>query len=148
GGAVGDAARDRLVVTANETHGDLGDAAVAAAAIELARQRLRERRAAAALTATPAGARGPLFFDVLRPDDFHVVLFGAGHVGRALVPVLAPVAASLTWVDERASEFPSSVPPNVRCIVSDEPDEAIAAARPGTWFVVMTHSHALDQQIV
>ena len=49
-------------------------------------------------------------FEPLQPSDFNVVLFGAGHVGRALVRVLGPVPCRVTWVDSRADEFPRRRP--------------------------------------
>ena len=63
-----------------------------------------------------AGAGEPgtvVFLDPLRDSDFDIVLFGAGHVARALVGVLAGLACRVTWVDERESEFPAVVPANV-----------------------------------
>jgi xanthine dehydrogenase accessory factor len=162
----GGAADNRLVVTADgfagthgSTHGpthgaaSAATAAVAPAAIALAHARLADPLAPAAALVRAGAEPGATardvtwFIDVLRPADFHVVLFGAGHVGRALAPVLAPIVASLTWVDERAGEFPASVASNVRCVATDAPDGIVCAARPGTWFAVMTHSHALDQAL-
>ena len=35
-----------------------------------------------------------------------VLLFGAGHVGRALAAALAPLPLRLRWIDGRAGEFP------------------------------------------
>jgi len=86
-----------------------------------------------------------LFFDPIRAVSFNIVLFGAGHVGRALVRTLTGVPCRITWVDERASEFPSELPVQVRAVVTDAPDEEVDAALPGSYFLVITHSHALDQ---
>lgn len=85
------------------------------------------------------------FFDHLRATDFHVVLFGAGHVGRALVNVMADMACSIDWIDSREEAFPTSVPANVNCICTDAPESEVMNARPGSYFLVMTHSHAIDQ---
>ena len=85
------------------------------------------------------------FFESLCPSDFHIVLFGAGHVGRALVKVMAELACTITWVDSRDDEFPSVVPANVKLVCTDTPEAEIVAAKPGSYFLVMTHSHALDQ---
>jgi len=75
------------------------------------------------------------------------VLFGAGHVARALVAVLAGLPCRVTWVDGRESEFPADVPRNVTIVVTDTPEAEVAAAPTGACFLVMTHSHPLDQAL-
>ncbi|HEU4853547.1 MAG TPA: xanthine dehydrogenase accessory protein XdhC [Telluria sp.] len=77
----------------------------------------------------------------------HLVLFGAGHVGTALVRALAPLPCTITWVDEREELFPADVPPNVMVEATDTPEAAVAQAPAGASFLVMTHSHALDQRL-
>jgi xanthine dehydrogenase accessory factor len=72
------------------------------------------------------------------------MLFGAGHVGTALIHALAAIDCHVTWVDQRADQFPATVPSNVTIEVTDAPDMLVAQAAPGTSFLVMTHSHALD----
>src|SRR5262249_20947948 len=42
-----------------------------------------------------------------------VLLFGAGHVGRAVVLALAALPFNLRWIDSRADQFPQYVPQNV-----------------------------------
>jgi xanthine dehydrogenase accessory factor len=74
----------------------------------------------------------------------HLYLFGAGHVGAALVQVLAQVPCQITWVDERDHLFPSQLPGNVECEDTDVPEAVIAEAPPGSYFLVMTHHHGLD----
>ncbi|MDR3426890.1 xanthine dehydrogenase accessory protein XdhC [Silvimonas sp.] len=86
----------------------------------------------------------------LVPYPFTVMLFGAGHVGAALVQVLAPLGIRLIWIDERDDIFtamPDTWPDNVECIATDTPEADIAAAAPGTCFLLMTHNHALDFQL-
>lgn len=85
--------------------------------------------------------------EIIAPVDFHVVLFGAGHVGQALVRVLATLPCTVTWVDEREVQFPGDLPSNVTVEATDVPEAAIAEARPHSYFLVMTHSHALDQRL-
>lgn len=77
----------------------------------------------------------------------HLTLFGAGHVGAALVRALAELPCSIDWVDQRAELFPALVPANVRVCVSDAPEALVEAAPAGASFLVMTHSHALDLQL-
>lgn len=74
-------------------------------------------------------------------------LFGAGHVGAAIVRALAELPCHVTWVDERDDMFPPSLPANVKMEATDVPEALVAAAPPGSSFLVMTHSHALDQRL-
>src|SRR5690606_19837950 len=75
-----------------------------------------------------------------------VVVCGAGHVGKAIVRVLAELPVSVLWLDPRQDEWPAHLPDNVRCMngdaddVQDFPDDA--------YWLVLTHSHALDLDIV
>jgi xanthine dehydrogenase accessory factor len=79
---------------------------------------------------------------------FNLRLFGAGHIGQALIDVLAAVDCEISWVDSREQQFPARVPPNARVEFSEAPEEEVAAAPAGAFYLVMTHSHALDLAIV
>jgi xanthine dehydrogenase accessory factor len=71
-------------------------------------------------------------------------LFGAGHVGRALVLALAPLPFGVTWTDPRPGAFPAHIPGNVICVGDSEPVAVLAQAGDGALIAIMTHSHALD----
>jgi xanthine dehydrogenase accessory factor len=73
-------------------------------------------------------------------------VFGAGHVGRALILQGAQLPFDVSWVDPRPDAFPAAVPRDVR--LSADPLAALAAAPTGAFIVVLTHSHALDLEIV
>jgi xanthine dehydrogenase accessory factor len=77
-----------------------------------------------------------------------VYLFGAGHVGRALVLALAPLPFAVRWVDSRGDAFPAHAPANVALIHTPEPITELADAPDDALIVVMTHSHAVDLEIV
>ncbi len=77
-----------------------------------------------------------------------VYLFGAGHVGRALALALAPLPFAVRWVDPRRDAFPTHTPANVTLIHAPEPAAELASAPDHALIVVMTHSHALDLEIV
>ncbi|SAL20172.1 xanthine and Co dehydrogenase maturation factor [Caballeronia choica] len=74
----------------------------------------------------------------------HVVLFGAGHVGHALVKVLGTLPCVVQWVDARDELFPDEVPANVQIEPTDLPDAIVDEAPAGAYFLVMTHDHSLD----
>jgi xanthine dehydrogenase accessory factor len=75
-----------------------------------------------------------------------VLLFGAGHVGRAVMLALAPLPYDVEWSDPRPEAFPGAMPQNVRAFAGD-PLEVVAAAPEGALAFIMSHSHALDLAI-
>ncbi len=77
-----------------------------------------------------------------------IALFGGGHVGRAIVNVLAPLPYRVTWVDSRDEIFPSDVPPKVVCEHSDPVQSAVASLASGSAVLIMSFSHAEDLEIV
>ncbi len=76
-----------------------------------------------------------------------VLVFGAGHVGRALVAALAPLPLRLRWVDPRAGMFPEPAPEGVAVAATGGLRREVEAAPPGASFFVLTHSHALDFEV-
>jgi xanthine dehydrogenase accessory factor len=76
-----------------------------------------------------------------------VLLFGAGHVGRAVVLALSQLPFSVRWIDSRTDQFPDYVPANVITLRTDEPEREIDAAPRGAFVLIMTHSHPLDYSI-
>lgn len=77
----------------------------------------------------------------------HLYLFGAGHVGSALVQVLQQVPCRITWVDERDHLFPASLHDGIQTEATDIPEAIVAAAEPDSYFLVMTHHHGLDLRL-
>jgi xanthine dehydrogenase accessory factor len=76
-----------------------------------------------------------------------IALFGAGHVGKALVLALAPLPFRVLWHDGRPGAFPSAVPANAN-LLAGPAEAALAAVPDGAQVLVMTHSHALDLEVV
>lgn len=97
------------------------------------------------IVADPGGRRW--LADYLAPAGPCLFLFGAGHVGRAMVAALAPLPCQVTWVDERDDAFPAALPASVQVEATDIPEAVVAGAPAGASYLVMTHSHALDLRI-
>ncbi len=76
------------------------------------------------------------FGDDRRP----LILFGAGHVGRALVLALAPLPFAVTWVDPRPDAFPAYMPANVTPLQIAEPEVALREMPAGSFVLVMSHT--------
>jgi xanthine dehydrogenase accessory factor len=137
-----------LVVTTGQVVGTLGAPGLDASAAALARERLAAPTAGAWLTVAPGADQATLLIHVAAPHDFHILVFGNGHVGRALVQVLGTLAADVLWIDSRDADFPAAVPGNVRIVATDDPEEVIDDAPRGAWVVILTHSHALDYALL
>ncbi|HZE60891.1 MAG TPA: xanthine dehydrogenase accessory protein XdhC [Burkholderiales bacterium] len=127
---------EKRVVTAEESSGPPGSDDVVA----------RARALLASEVGASLGSDG-LFLEVLRPPRMQVVLFGAGHVGQALVRMLSGLPCRITWVDSRDDAFPQGLPGNVTVVATGDPEAEADAAVPGSHFLVMTHSHDLDLRL-
>lgn len=75
-----------------------------------------------------------------------VVVCGAGHVGRAIVNLLATLPFRVLWLDARDTGWPDQVPGSVQCRVADEHD--IPDLPDDACWLVLTHDHALDLRLV
>ncbi|HEX8167753.1 MAG TPA: xanthine dehydrogenase accessory protein XdhC [Beijerinckiaceae bacterium] len=87
---------------------------------------------AALAAAEPEESRTPL------------LLFGAGHVGRALVLALASLPFAVRWIDGRDDAFPPHIPAHATPVLTDDPAAELARAPADAFVLVMTHSHPLD----
>jgi xanthine dehydrogenase accessory factor/xanthine dehydrogenase large subunit len=76
-----------------------------------------------------------------------VLLFGAGHVGKALAAALAPLPFRVRWIDGRAGEFPDPPIEGPEVVVTERALAEVDAAPADAACLVLTHSHALDSMI-
>ncbi len=91
---------------------------------------------------------GRIFFaEPVREMRPSLWLFGAGHVGKAVAAALEPLPFRLTWIDARAEMFPENLSAGIDKLQAARPELAVSDAPAGTYFLVMTHSHPLDQDI-
>jgi xanthine dehydrogenase accessory factor len=79
---------------------------------------------------------------------FILQLYGAGHVGRAIVRLLEGIDCRVQWIDEREAEFPPAPPtppaPHIERLCVEPVQAEVRAAPPGAFYLVLTHSHDLD----
>ena len=72
-------------------------------------------------------------------------IWGAGHVGRALVQVLSPLPDfDITWVDISDEKFPNTPPERTTKLIATEPERAVRFAPERAEHLIVTHSHAID----
>lgn len=160
-----------MLVFADQFFGTIGGGNLEYQALAIARQQLaqgepdkQQRFPLAARLGQCCGGWVSLSFSTVRPDahwqlqfretiaqeaaGFPVLLFGAGHVGQALVNVLQHLPCRVSWVDSRETLFPAQVPANVQVICHDVPEAEIETAPETTHCLIMTHSHTLDFELV
>ena len=95
-----------------------------------------------------AAADAPTLAQRLQRQLAPVALFGAGHVGFALVRVLATLPYALTWIDSRDGVFPDGLPSDVATEHSDPVQAAVKGLAPQSRVLIMSFSHAEDLDIV
>jgi xanthine dehydrogenase accessory factor len=92
----------------------------------------------------PGVVAGWIVEPVVRPARA-LWVWGAGHVGRAVVQVMAPLPDfAITWVDTDAARFPDAVPAGVTVRIAPNPGDLAAEAPAGAEHLILTYSHALD----
>lgn len=131
----------KLIVTASGVCGQLQDGAMHQQAVTRAQAILRDPGE------TPVEWRGSLLYERMDAPPFTLAIFGAGHVGKALVHTLAALPCRIDWIDSREDAFADSVPANVTPQLSAHPEDEVQDLPSGSHVVIMTHSHALDQRI-
>jgi xanthine dehydrogenase accessory factor len=158
-----------MVVTRNDVAGTIGGGRLEYDAIASARALLDEGRAEEALTVSLGpeigqccGGSVTLRFrrgaapDVERLQQAEaglqaarpaVLIYGAGHVGRALAQALRPLPFDVALIDSRAEEIARISPDGLRVMLSERSVALAEEAPAGAAHVVMTHSHALDSLI-
>lgn len=154
-----------MLVTANGMAGTIGGGRLEFEAIERARMML-EAGEDTAIMDVPLGPEigqccgGRVRLDLCRADDATlqaltrddearraaqptVLIFGAGHTGRALATALALLPFSVRLVDSRPETL-RGLPDTVTTVAAALPEAEVDAAPPGAAYVVMTHEHSLD----
>ncbi|MBX8520937.1 xanthine dehydrogenase accessory protein XdhC [Pseudomonas cichorii] len=148
-------AGSKMVVTALGIHDTIGGGHLEYKAMEIAREMLAsgsqqtrlERFNLGASLGQCCGGVNVLLFEPMGQPQAQIAVFGAGHVGRALVPLLASLPCRVRWIDSREQEFPTHLPEGVLKIVSDEPVDEVAQLPKGSYCIVMTHNHQLDLEL-
>ena len=95
----------------------------------------------------PALIDGWMVEPVVRPAR-QLWIWGAGHVGRAMVDVLAPLPdLAITWVDTGPERFPEHAPEGVTVLPAANPADLVRHAPVAAEHLIVTYSHALDLEL-
>ena len=85
----------------------------------------------------------------LVPRQGKLWVFGSGHVGTAIVKLVANLPAiEITWIDFQEERFPKEIPTGVKKLVVAKPEHLTKYAPDGGYFLVLTHSHDLDLKVM
>ena len=90
------------------------------------------------------GGSATVLIETFAACQFHVGIFGAGHVAKSIVTILAGLNCKVSWIDSRVDEFPLEVPANVKKIVASEPCDELEDLPNGSDILILTHNHQLD----
>jgi xanthine dehydrogenase accessory factor len=91
--------------------------------------------------------QGAFFIEPIRSAAKPLYIYGAGHVGRAIVRTITELPFAVHWVDVHANRFPPQMPGGIHPIISSDPAAIAATAPANAYHLVLTYSHALDLAI-
>ncbi len=146
----------KMVVTGEDQSDTIGGGTLERLAVETARRLLREGATEPMLEDQTlgieqdqcCGGAAALLFEPLMVPTLRLALFGAGHVGRALVRMLDGTDTHILWIDERPDTLREPLPGKATPRIADDPVAEVVSLRPGTHVRVMTHSHKRDFEII
>ena len=88
-----------------------------------------------------------LLFMPHQPAKRPLYIYGAGHVGRALINTTNELALERIWVDSAPSRFPAHVPDDVRVVTASDMAVIARYAPEGAIHIIVTYSHQFDEAI-
>lgn len=148
----------KMVITADTLYDTLGGGTFEYQVIDSARQALKRGESGPRLEAFALGGRSGqccggyvhVLIEVFPGAEMNVALFGAGHVGQALVRLMAPLPWQVLWYDSRKDAFPAwaYVQARLQCSTGQDSEAAVSALLVGTHALVMTHDHAEDRALI
>ncbi|MBK7642314.1 MAG: XdhC family protein [Planctomycetes bacterium] len=140
-------------------HGTIGGGNLELQALQHAGQLLRAGKALsesvdyplAEKTGQCCGGQVTLFFETFPWTRRRIAIFGAGHVAQAIAGLSAYLDADLLLIDAREEReivpaLPRTRPWELLCV--DNPEAEVDALPQDALVLVMTHSHALDLEIL
>ncbi|MDZ4349640.1 MAG: xanthine dehydrogenase accessory protein XdhC [Xanthomonadaceae bacterium] len=150
----------KMIVSAGEQFGTIGGGNLETEAVQAARELLRAQESTddsgnrliryplGPALAQCCGGVVTVLLEPFLPPRRKLLLFGAGHVGKAVIDVLSGLGLPIRWIDPRAEQFPAHSPPSVEMIVTGAPEAELRSADADSFILIITHSHDLDYALV
>ena len=152
-----DAGSKMLVDASGRVHGTVGGGKVEHHAIEFAKEMLNDADRSREIVdwnlqrdiGMTCGGLVKLFFEVYNRDDWHIVVFGAGHVAQALVTVLLTLDCRVTCFDPR-QEWVDRLPDHDRLskVCTDDLSAEASKLKSSDYVICMTMGHSTDRPIL
>ncbi|GAB2682070.1 xanthine dehydrogenase accessory protein XdhC [Aliiglaciecola sp. 3_MG-2023] len=163
-GSVGSTPRPqgtKMVVTEDRIFDTIGGGQLEHLSIQKARELLASKNQIQHVEYFPLGAKlaqccggaTHVLFEVFCQHVNQLMIFGAGHVAQALVPIISQLPLNIIWVDSRQEMFDQvdksqlQLPANVSTFIADDCVDALDEY-PADFVLVMTHDHQLDYELV
>lgn len=150
----------KMVVTSDESYDTIGGGNLEYQAIAKARALLEEDERAVFSESFSlgkdltqcCGGSVELLFECIPACKVQIALFGAGHVGTCLSKIFAGLPYRVAWLDSRESVIVAkrtqSQSPNLSIELFSQPEMAVGGFPKDTIFLIVTHSHELDMELV
>jgi xanthine dehydrogenase accessory factor len=159
-GVAGSTPRDsgtKMLIALEETFDSIGGGHLEHKAIKFAKKLLAEGKSCQHLEHFQlgihldqcCGGSANVLFECFAKRRVNIMVFGAGHVAEALIPILAALPCQISWVDSREEQFGTLADnlDNVNVIVSKCPEDEVAKMPEASYFIVLTHKHQMDFDI-
>jgi xanthine dehydrogenase accessory factor len=146
----------KMLVTDDKLYDTIGGGALEHEAIKVARSLLKQNQKTRQHTQTfnlakdlkqCCGGVVKLFFETFPANNFSINIFGAGHIGKALVTLLQGLDCQVNWFDSRPEQFPSQLKTMIKTIHLKQVNTMIESCPKNSYYLVMTHDHAVDQEL-
>ncbi len=145
----------KMLITEEASHLSIGGGHLEHEATNIARQKLAsfdtepliKKFALGASLGQCCGGSVEVLFEVFIAQQQCVVVYGAGHVANALIPILGQLPCQVKWIDNRTELFPEIIPDNTQVISPSAPETTAQDLTQNSYVLVMTHDHQLDQRI-
>lgn len=159
-GCTGSTPRDqssKMVITGERCYDTIGGGHLEFVVTNKARELLANNQNSQEIDHFPLGASlgqccggsATVLIETFAACTFQVGVFGAGHVAKALMNILAGLPCQVSWVDSRAELFPApqAIADNISAIVSDDPGYEMENMPAGADVLILTHNHQLDYEL-
>ncbi|ROS05637.1 molybdenum cofactor sulfurylase [Sinobacterium caligoides] len=145
----------KMVVSEETLYGTIGGGHLEYKALIKAQQLLKAGSAEQQIEHYPlgptlgqcCGGSATLMFECFTRSGIDIAVFGAGHIGKVLTPILAGLNARVHWIDQRPEQFPEQLADGVNKIVSEFPADEVADLPANCYYLILTHNHQLDFEL-
>ena len=156
-------AGSKMLVTRTESLGSVGGGNLEETAIERSKQLLEQNIQTPALLTVTLNPKGgdygvqccggevQLLLEPHHPRRACVAIFGAGHVGWAMVRVLGTLPLDIWLIDSRERQLEQNIHPHAATLTTHHvpiPESIITDLPAGACVLILTHDHAEDIAIL